>query len=118
MLRKCSSVAHLYLYFSPRGMVLNHSSVAGKDGTIGPVVAPYGIAADVVPHPQYQQRIVVGLLKCTELISVKGYVIQPDVVGFLPVISIHLKGDIDFFLIPLGLRRVVGIYRVVIVGDA
>lgn len=41
------------------------------------------------------------------LVSVECHFIQPDVIRLLLVVAIQLKRDIDFFLVPLGLRRAV-----------
>jgi hypothetical protein len=51
------------------------------------------------------------------LVSVECYFIQPDVIRLLLVVAVQLKRDIDFFLVPLGLRRVVGVKGVVAVGN-
>jgi hypothetical protein len=44
--------------------------------------------------------------------------VEPDVVGLLRIVAVQLKCDVDFFLIPIRLSRVVGIDGVGLIGDA
>lgn len=44
--------------------------------------------------------------------------IQPDVKRLLPIVAVHLKGDVNFLLIPLGLSDEVGIDVISLVGNA
>ena len=43
------------------------------------------------------------------LVSVERHLIEPNVIRLLFVISIQLEGNVDFFLVPVWLRRVIGI---------
>jgi hypothetical protein len=49
------------------------------------------------------------------LISVKVYFIQPDIIGLLLVVPIHLKLDVDSFLVPFRLGVVINVHIVGIV---
>jgi len=43
--------------------------------------------------------------------------VEPDVIGFLLVVTVHLKRDIDFFLIPVWLRGVININWILLIPD-
>ena len=44
--------------------------------------------------------------------------IEPHIIRFLPVVTIHLKSDINFFLVPLRLGRVVDINGIFLTRNA
>ena len=71
-----------------------------------------------------------SLLQVVEMIGVRTrttnptsvreeiHFIEQDVVGLLRIVAVHLKCDVDFFLVPIRLSRVVRVDRVGLIGDA
>lgn len=43
--------------------------------------------------------------------------VQPDVVGLLLIISVHLESDVDLFLKPVRLRCVIGVDGIALICD-
>src|SRR5581483_10287209 len=41
--------------------------------------------------------------------------IKPDAIGLLLIVPVHLEGDIDFFLEPVRLCRVISVHRVALI---
>jgi hypothetical protein len=42
--------------------------------------------------------------------------IKPDLIRLLFVVALHLESDVDLFLVPVRLRRVVHIHRISLIG--
>ena len=45
------------------------------------------------------------------------YFVQPDIIRFLFVVSIHLECDINFFLVPIRLGGVIDIDRIFLIRN-
>ena len=50
-------------------------------------------------------------------LRVQRHIIQPDVIGLLLPISVHLEGDVDLIGVPVRLRRVIRIHIVSLIVD-